>query len=93
MFSGALQAEISRSTCVGLVAVLISERLLAQQQLLTNHMTEKMTVIRKSCKRGNINHTQTKPVSCHIRIFSLFVKSLISLTTSGPLLFFRYLFW
>lgn len=38
-----------RSTCVGLVAVFISERVLAQQQLLTNHMKEKMIVTIKSC--------------------------------------------
>ena len=49
LFSGARQAEMSRSTCVGFVAILISERDLAQQELLTNHMKEKTTVMKKSC--------------------------------------------
>lgn len=51
LFSGALQAEMSRSTSVGFVADLMSYRALAQQQLLTNHMKEKTSVTRKSCKR------------------------------------------
>lgn len=49
LFSWALQEVMRRSTCVGLVAVFISERVLAQQQLLTNHMKEKMIVTTKSC--------------------------------------------
>lgn len=49
LFSGARHAEMSRSTCVGFVAILTSERVLAQQELLTNHMKEKMTVMKKSC--------------------------------------------
>lgn len=40
---------MSRSISVGFVADLMSERALAQQQLLTNHMKEKMRVTRKSC--------------------------------------------
>lgn len=49
LFSGALQAEMSRSISVAFVADLMSERALAQQQLLTNHMKEKTSVTRKSC--------------------------------------------
>lgn len=49
LFSWALQAEMRRSTSVGFVALLISVRLFDQQQLLTNHMREKMTVTAKSC--------------------------------------------
>lgn len=40
---------MSRSISVGFVADLMSERALAQQQLLTNHMKEKTSVTRKSC--------------------------------------------
>lgn len=120
LFSGALQAEIRRSTCVGFVAALISERVLAQQQLLTSHMKEKTTVTRKSCSEKeqveNIkkrSHTPIKILNamCFMSLkhrhnhtlFSLsnscwdirgvFVEGINSLTTSGPLLYFRYLFW
>lgn len=66
LFSGALQAEMSRSTSVGFVAILISERVLAQQQLLTNHMVAKMIVTIKSCsgqKRGRRQRGRDKFVN------------------------------
>lgn len=40
---------MSSNTSVGFVADLMSERALAQQQLLTNHRKEKTSVTRKSC--------------------------------------------
>lgn len=40
---------MSRRISVGFVADLMSESALAQQQLLTNHTKEKMSVSRKSC--------------------------------------------
>lgn len=51
LFPWAVQAEMSSSSVVESVAVLISESALAQQQLLTSHMKEKMTVTTKSCSR------------------------------------------
>lgn len=97
LFSGALHAEISRRTCVGSVADLMSERPLAQQQLLTSHMTEKMTVMRKSCERGTVKgESRNKRQQCRCCVGCVkkkIVAFLTSLTTSGPLLFLRYLFW
>lgn len=55
---------MSRSISVGFVADLMSERALAQQQLLTNHMKEKTSVTRKSCtrqkRRGRRSQTRAK---------------------------------
>lgn len=42
---------MSSSIFVGFVADLMSERALAQQQLLTNHRKEKTSVTRKSCTK------------------------------------------
>lgn len=58
LFSWALQEVMRRSTCVGLVTVFISERVLAQQQLLTNHMKEKMIVTTKSWDTGERRKNQ-----------------------------------
>ncbi len=110
LFSWALQAEMRRTTCVGFVAVLISERVLAQKQLLTSHMKEKTTVTRKSCSgqkelKGKMmerSHTGDNMVTLKCFLSQKqkscwdirgFFGGKNSLTTSGPLLFFRYLSW